>query len=154
MQLEASPLNSQFSLSQWSILQCIPPDRDCRKIVIHHYRVSLITLTHFRFSLGLLLSRKVWLWYNIWQTRQTQEQSPLKEGKKKKRKKNTVLHVSENNINATILDTLTLTFVLFNSDVQLPSHPEMRTSSWTILKLLVKQFSYVGLKNVTSWYNA
>lgn len=34
---------------------------------------------------------------------------------------------SENNVNITILDTLNLTFVLFNSDVQVPSHPEMRT---------------------------
>lgn len=31
--------------------------------------------------------------------------------------KNTVLHVSKNNVNITILDTLNMTFVLFTSDV-------------------------------------
>lgn len=37
--------------------------------------------------------------------------------------KNIVLHVSKNNVNITILDTLNLTFVLLTSDVQVPSHP-------------------------------
>lgn len=118
MQLEGSPLDSQFGLSQQShpvFHLTMTTGKSLSRVT-----GSLLTPTHFRFFLDFFLSKRFGFDTIFKKCARPKEKSCLKE-------KNIVLHVSKNNINITILDTLNLTFVLFTSDVQVPSHTETRS---------------------------
>lgn len=65
------------------------------------------------------------------------KQDPRTKSTERKTKHGTELRVSGNNVAITIMDTLHLTFVFFNSDIQVPFLPETRSrheshfsSSW------------------------
>lgn len=145
-QLKAGPCNSQFSLRQDSPSPVSHMTGTAGKPFTTHYRVSLFTLADCRFC-------QVYYWAERFDSDTlSNKQDPRTKSTERKTKHSTELRVSENNVEITITDTLNLTSVFFNSDIQVPSLPEVGSHHEPLFSFYRNHFPKQDLKSIKSQY--